>query len=136
VARVGIGIALVVVVGWLFLGRGGEAEAVTDCIRHAGAAVEESPRFAQVFPYAIALRSADGVQSYPELDGARFYMVLYGSDRGLLFVGKGDDEAEASRPPFAPSPCKAGTRSLHTDQGRHCSSGSGRRRSGPRSTTA
>jgi len=90
-----MGVALALVVGWFMFGRGGDAAAVTDCLADAGAEVEESPRFAQVFPYAIAVRSLDRVQSYPELDGAKFYSVLYGSDRALLFVGKEDGDAEA-----------------------------------------
>jgi hypothetical protein len=94
-ARIGIGIALAVVVGWFMFGRGDDAEAVTACIEKAGAAVTESPRFGHVFPYAIALRRSDNVQSYPELEGAHFYFVIYGSDRAMLFLGKGDDEAEA-----------------------------------------
>jgi hypothetical protein len=93
--RVALGLALVVAVGWFMFGRGGDAQAVTDCISDAGATVQENARFGQVFPYAIAARSLDDVQSYPELEGARFYFVTYGSDRAMLFVGKGDDEAEA-----------------------------------------
>ena len=84
-----------VALGWFMFGRGGDAEAVTDCIADAGATVQENPRFGQMFPYAIAVRSLDRVESYPELEGARFYFVTYGSDRAMLFVGKGDDEAEA-----------------------------------------
>jgi hypothetical protein len=94
-ARIGIGIALALTVGWFMFGRGDDAAAVTDCIEKAGASITESSRYAQVFPYAIALQGADRVQSYPELDGARFYFVVYGSDRAMLFVGKGDHEAEA-----------------------------------------
>ena len=93
-ARVGIGIALAMAAGWFMFGRGDDAEAVTECIKKAGASVTESPRFGQVFPYAIALRGPDRVQSYPELEGARFYFVVFGSDRAMLFVGKGDHEAE------------------------------------------
>jgi hypothetical protein len=93
--RIALGVVLAVAVGWFMFGRGGEAAAVTDCLTNAGATVEESPRFAQVFPYAIAVRSLDRVDSYPELEGAHFYFVIYGSDRAMLFVGKGDDEAEA-----------------------------------------
>jgi hypothetical protein len=48
-----------------------------------------------VFPYAIAVRSLDRVQSYPELDGATFYAVRYGSNRALLFVGEKDEDSEA-----------------------------------------
>ena len=94
-ARIGIAIALAVAVGWFMFGRGDDAQAITDCIEKAGASVTESPRLAQVFPYAIALRGSDRVQSYPELEGAHFYVVLYGSDRAMLLVGKGEHEAEA-----------------------------------------
>jgi hypothetical protein len=93
--RIGLGVALALAVGWFVVGRGGDAEAVTDCISDAGATVQESPRFAQVFPYAMAVRGLDRVQSYPELDGAHFYFVTHGSDRAMLFVGEGDDAAEA-----------------------------------------
>ena len=93
--RIGLGIALAVAVGWFMFGRGGDAAAVTDCLTDAGATVEESEEFARVFPYAIAVRSLDRVQSYPELDGAHFYFVIHGSDRAMLFVGKGNDAAEA-----------------------------------------
>ena len=94
-ARIAVAVAVVVALGWFMLGRGDDAEAVTDCISDAGATVQENPRFAQMFPYAIAVRSLDRVGSYPELEGAKFYFVIYGSDRALLFVGKGDVEAEA-----------------------------------------
>jgi hypothetical protein len=57
--------------------------------------VQENPRFGQMFPYAFAVRSLDRVESYPELEDARFYFVIYGSDRAMLFVGKGEEEAEA-----------------------------------------
>ena len=76
-------------------GRGGDAAAVTDCLSDAGATVDESEQFGRVFPYAIAVRSLDRVQSYPELEGAKFYSVNYGTNRALLFVGEGDDDAEA-----------------------------------------
>ncbi|HEU0305322.1 MAG TPA: hypothetical protein VFR32_12150 [Gaiellaceae bacterium] len=94
-ARIGIGLAVVVALGWFLFGRGDNASAVTDCLKDAGATVDESEEFARVFPYAIAVRSLDRVQSYPELDGARFYSVAYGNDRALLFVGQGDDDAAA-----------------------------------------
>ena len=94
-ARVVAITVVVVALGWFMFGRGDDAEAVTDCISDAGATVQENPRFAQMFPYAIAVRSLDRVGSYPELESAKFYFVIYGSDRALLFVGKGDDEAEA-----------------------------------------
>ena len=93
--RIGLGIALAVAVGWFMFGRGGDAAAVTDCLTDAGASVEESTRFAQLFPYAIAVRTLDRVEEYPELDGARFYSVRYGSDRAILFIGKGDEAATA-----------------------------------------
>jgi hypothetical protein len=74
--RIALGVVLAVAVGWFMFGRGGDAAAVTDCLTNAGAAVEESPRFAQVFPYAIAARSLDRVESYPELEDAHFYFVI------------------------------------------------------------
>lgn len=93
--RVALALALVAAVGWFMFGRGGDAAAVTDCLSDAGATVDESEQFARVFPYAIAVRSLDRVQSYPELEGAKFYSVMYGSNRALLFVGDGDGDAEA-----------------------------------------
>ena len=94
-ARIAIAVAVAAAVGWFMFGRSDDATAVTDCISDAGATVEENGRFGQVLPYAIAVRSLDRVHSYPELEGARFYFVTYGSDRAMLFVGKGDDEADA-----------------------------------------
>ena len=91
--RIGLGIALAVAVGWFMFGRGGDAAAVTDCLTDAGASVEESEEFARVFPYAIAVRTLDRVEDYPELDGAHFYSVVYGSQRAILFIGKGDQAA-------------------------------------------
>jgi hypothetical protein len=91
--RIGLGIALAVAVGWFMFGRGGDAAAVTDCLTDAGASVEESEEFARVFPYAIAVRTLDRVEDYPELDGAHFYSVVYGSQRAILFIGKGDEAA-------------------------------------------
>ena len=69
--------------------------AVTDCLTDAGATVEESLRFAQLFPYAIAVRTLDRVEEYPELEGARFFSVRYGESRAILFIGKGDEAATA-----------------------------------------
>jgi hypothetical protein len=91
--RIGLGIALAVAVGWFMFGRGGDAAAVTDCLTDAGASVEESEEFARLFPYAIAVRTLDRVEDYPELDGAHFYSVVYGSQRAILFIGKGDEAA-------------------------------------------
>jgi hypothetical protein len=89
-------VALVVLgLGWFMFTRGGDSKAVTDCLTDAGATVEESPRFAQLFPYAIAVRTLERVDDYPELDGAKFYSVRYGSDRAILFIGKGDEAATA-----------------------------------------
>jgi hypothetical protein len=93
--RIALIAGVVVALGWFMFGRGGDAAAVTDCLADAGATVEESPGFGQLFPYAIAVRSLDRVQSYPELEGAKFFSVRYGSGRALLFVGEGDDDAEA-----------------------------------------
>ena len=93
--RVALAAAAIFVIGWFLLARSGDAQAVSACLEKAGAEVHESPRFVQVFPYAIAVRSLDRVESYPELEGARFYFILYGSDRAMLFVGKGAAEAEA-----------------------------------------
>ncbi len=93
--RIALGIALVLAVGWFMFGHGGEAAAVTDCLTDAGATVEESPRFGQLFPYAIAARTLDRVEQYPELDGARFYSVSYGKSRAILFIGKGDEASAA-----------------------------------------
>lgn len=93
--RMALAVALALALGWFMFGRGGDAAAVTDCLSDAGATVDESEQFARVFPYAIAARRLDRVQSYPELDGAAFYSVLYGSERALLFVGEGDEDAEA-----------------------------------------
>jgi hypothetical protein len=93
--RIALGVVLALAVGWFMFGRGGDAAAVTDCLSDAGATVEESEEFAQVFPYAIAVRTLDRVDDYPELDGARFYSVRYGSDRAILFIGKGDEAATA-----------------------------------------
>ena len=92
-ARIGIGLALVAALGWFLFGRGGEVEAVTNCMEKAGATVEESPHFAQLFPYAMALGEMDRVKSYPELDKAHIYSVRYGDDRALLFVGDNEDGA-------------------------------------------
>ena len=89
-------VALVVLgLGWFMFGRGGDAAAVTDCLTDAGATVEESLRFAQLFPYAIAVRTLERVEEYPELEGAKFYSVRYGSDRAILFIGKGDEASTA-----------------------------------------
>ncbi len=89
-------VALVVLgLGWFMFGRGEDAAAVTDCLADAGASVEESPRFGQVFPYAIAARTLDRVEEYPELDGAKFYSVRYGESRAILFIGKGDEASTA-----------------------------------------
>ena len=68
---------------------------MTDCLTDAGATVEESERFGQLFPYAIAARTLDRVEEYPELEGATFYSVRYGSDRAILFIGKGDAASAA-----------------------------------------
>jgi hypothetical protein len=86
---------LALAAGWFMFGRGGDAAAVTGCLTDAGASVEESPRFAQLFPYAIAVRTLDRVEEYPELEGAKFYSVRYGSDRAILFIGKGDEASTA-----------------------------------------
>ena len=93
--RVALALLVAVALGWFMFGRGGDAAAVTDCLSDAGATVDEAEQLARVFPYAIAVRSLDRVQSYPELEGAKFYSVIYGSDRALLFVGEGDEDAEA-----------------------------------------
>ena len=93
--RIALGVTLALAAGWFMFGRGGDAAAVTDCLTDAGATVEESPRFGQLFPYAIAARTLDRVEQYPELEGAHFYSVRYGSGRAILFIGKGD-EASAS----------------------------------------
>jgi hypothetical protein len=82
-------------IGWFVFGRSGDAGAVTDCLADAGATVEESARFAQLFPYAIAVRTLDRVEEYPELEGAKFYSVRYGQSRAILFIGKGDEAAAA-----------------------------------------
>ena len=92
--RVGLGVALALALGWALLGRGGDARAVTSCLEKAGATVTESPRFGQMFPYAIAVRTLDPVESYPELEGGHFYTVLYGNSRAMLFVGRDADAAE------------------------------------------
>ena len=86
---------LALAVGWFMFGRGDDAAAITDCLTDAGATVEESLRFAQLFPYAIAVRTLDRVEEYPELDGAKFYSVRYGADRAILFIGKGDEASTA-----------------------------------------
>ena len=93
--RIALGIALALAVGWFMFGRGGDATAMTDCLTDAGASLEESPRFGQLFPYAIAARTLERVEEYPELDGAKFYSVRYGSDRAILFIGKGDEASTA-----------------------------------------
>jgi hypothetical protein len=93
--RIALGVVLALALGWFMFGRGGDAAAVTDCLTDAGATVEESPRFAQLFPYAIAVRTLDRVEQYPELKGAKFYSVLYGGNRAILFIGKGDEAAAA-----------------------------------------
>lgn len=93
--RIALGVALALAVGWFMFGRGNDAAAVTDCLTDAGATVEESLRFAQLFPYAIAVRTLDRVEEYPELEGARFYSVSYGKSRAILFIGKGDEAATA-----------------------------------------
>ena len=76
-------------------GRGSDAEAVTDCLADAGATVEESPRFAQLFPYAIAARTLERVEEYPELEGRSSTPCATGSDRAILFIGKGDEASTA-----------------------------------------
>ena len=93
--RIALGVALALVLGWFVFARGGDAAAMTDCLTGAGATVEESERFGQLFPYAIAARTLDRVEEYPELDGATFYSVRYGSDRAILFIGKGDEASAA-----------------------------------------
>jgi hypothetical protein len=93
--RIAIGVALALAVGWFTFGRGGDAAAVTDCLTDAGATVEESLRFAQLFPYAIAVRTLDRVEEYPELEGAKFYSVRHGSNRAILFLGRGDEASTA-----------------------------------------
>jgi hypothetical protein len=93
--RIALGVVLTLAAGWFMLGRGGDAEAVTDCLTDAGATVEESPRFGQLFPYAIAVRTLDRVEEYPELDGAQFFSVRYGESRAILFIGRGDEAATA-----------------------------------------
>jgi hypothetical protein len=93
--RIGLGIVLALAVGWFMFGRGGDAVAVTDCLTDAGATVQESEDFARVFPYAIAVRTLDRVEEYPELDDAHFYSVVYGSERAILLIGKGDEAAAA-----------------------------------------
>ena len=93
--RIAVVVLVVLGLGWFMFGRGSDAEAVTDCLADAGATVEESTRFAQLFPYAISARTLERVEEYPELDGAKFYSVRYGSDRAILFVGKGDDASTA-----------------------------------------
>jgi hypothetical protein len=93
--RVALGVAIALALGWFMFARGGDAAAMTDCLTDAGATVEESERFGQLFPYAIAVRSLDRVEEYPELEGAKFYSVRYGSDRAILFIGKGDEASAA-----------------------------------------
>jgi hypothetical protein len=93
--RIALGVALALAAGWFMFGRGGDAAAMTDCLTDAGATVEESPRFTQLFPYAIAVRTLDRVEEYPELEGAKFYSVRYGADRAILFIGKGDEASTA-----------------------------------------
>jgi hypothetical protein len=93
--RIALGVALALAVGWFALFRGGDAAAMTDCLADAGATVEESERFAQLFPYAIAVRTLERVEEYPELEGAKFYSVRYGSARAILFIGKGDEASTA-----------------------------------------
>ena len=70
--RVALALLVAVALGWFMFGRGGDAAAVTDCLSDAGATVDEAEQLARVFPYAIAVRSLDRVQSYPELEGAKF----------------------------------------------------------------
>ena len=93
--RIALGVVVALAVGWFVFGRGEDAAAVTDCLTDAGATVEESLRFAQLFPYAIAVRTLDRVEEYPELEGARFFSVRYGESRAILFIGKGDEAATA-----------------------------------------
>jgi hypothetical protein len=93
--RIALAVGLALAAGWFMFGRGGDAAAMTDCLADAGATVEESPRFGQLFPYAIAVRSLERVEEYPELDGAKFYSVHYGSNRAILFIGKGDEASTA-----------------------------------------
>ena len=93
--RIALGAALALAVGWFAFFHGGDAAAMTDCLADAGATVEESERFAQLFPYAIAVRTLERVEEYPELDGAKFYSVRYGSDRAILFIGNGDEASAA-----------------------------------------
>ena len=93
--RIALGVALALALGWFMFARGGNAAAVTNCLTDAGATVEESERFGQLFPYAIAVRTLDRVEEYPELEGARFYSVRYGSDRAILFIGKGEEASTA-----------------------------------------
>jgi hypothetical protein len=93
--RIALGVAVALALGWFMFGRGGNAAAMTDCLTDAGATVEESERFGQLFPYAIAARTLDRVEEYPELEGAKFYSVRYGSDRAILFIGMGDEASAA-----------------------------------------
>jgi hypothetical protein len=93
--RIALGVALALAAGWFVFFRGGDAAAMTDCLADAGATVEESERFAQLFPYAIAVRTLERVEEYPELDGANFYSVRYGGNRAILFIGKGDEASTA-----------------------------------------
>jgi hypothetical protein len=93
--RIALGVVVALAVGWFVFGRGEDAAAVTDCLTDAGATVEESLRFAQLFPYAIAALTLDRVEEYPELEGARFFSVRYGESPAILFIGKGDEAATA-----------------------------------------
>ena len=72
--RIALGVVVALAVGWFVFGRGEDAAAVTDCLTDAGATVEESLRFAQLFPYAIAVRTLDRVEEYPELEGAKLLL--------------------------------------------------------------
>jgi hypothetical protein len=91
-----LGLALAAAVAaFLVLGRDDTAEAVRECIEKAGATVEASPNFAQLFPYAMALGADSRVGSYPELEEATVYGVAYGEGEALLFVGDDESDAEA-----------------------------------------
>ena len=125
--RVVAGVVLALAVGWFMFGRGDDAAAVTDCLTDAGATVEESLRFAQLFPYAIAVRTLDRVEEYPELEGARFYSVSYGVAARSSSSARATRRRRPSKARWSTSWAAKARRCRRGGRARRCWSGSERR---------
>ena len=90
------GLAVVfVVLGWFAFAGESKADAVRSCLEDAGATTKKNERFELLFPYLMAVGTGTGVESFPELDGAKVYGVAYGEGEALLFVGEEAEDAEA-----------------------------------------